>query len=1019
MSDDSLLASRQIALIGRDKLILEILAASKSRQPAFILLEGEGGIGKTAILRAIQEQVRGMRARHILDLYHLEYQTPEGFAWAVHELFPEVNFYEFRQQYTNMQQARDAQDIKGEHEAWEKAQKAWIGAINAQLEFTPLWLFIDTLEVLPLPSLVSESSELLEWLAHILPAIKGPLILVAAGRRSEACDYLWRQIPQHYKKSKPALNYLSETESKLYLEKTIQMLTPNDPLGTQRIKDYLAAWGTASLYQQTRGKPLRLAIVADILRTGGSLPDAFYRSTSQEPASLEMLDRALVEHLGQLTSPLGEVIQTMAFLRKGTDALLLSKILQITKEEAQSYLNQAQQLTLVKKRPGDDITRPYFLHDEVYELFHRYQPLAKPARHDLFQVIDEYYQEEISHWRDELKDFSPLRSRYQKRWRLAQLERMHYALWLGGLRGYSDYFILVTDSHAAGDSVTYNLTKSELRLTSKWCKQFGMEDSRQAEYFENEQTFRKVEELLSKDLSSAEKLLTEIDPKALPPFLAAYWHYLHGVIGVRQGQRSMNTQLGMPVQLSLQTALATAQSVSEPELEDAKQALLSYINNYLGYQSRRQGKYQQAHRYYQESAARMRKLGLTGVDGVLTNQAYAMSMLGFDRRAYETAREAAEIAQHSNHLKGQIRALNVLAFVVLRTGQPDRARNFIDSALKLLTRLPGEDRLKGIVLTSKAMAERQAWNQIVADNLVDWRQEWIRILPYALDALEGKDYTQQKLEIHPTKPDESKQAEKGALALLKGIDAETLTMAQNESGNCWREIAWALRDDSAQNEKKQKIRQTCALMARTRFLQAAGVHEEKLEKDSIQKWKQQIIAQVNRVGGSPYWPTIALVNLAWHEHYQKNDTNLPLYTQIVHEIIGKDYLWPHQIKPQDAEIQRWVVLGKLEMLHCFVALRQWESEQQLEHLYQATRSAALSLEYNYLIGQTSHDLRRAEISLETRFRAIRDWETRLLPRFYEMAHSLKPEFEMVLPQGKQPRLLHWLSERFGDYELWR
>ncbi len=67
----------------------------------------------------------------------------------------------------------------------------------------------------------------------------------------------------------------------------------------------------------------------------------------------------------------------------------------------------------------------------------------------------------------------------------------------------------------------------------------------------------------------------------------------------------------------------------------------------MGYQNRREGKYQNAHRYYQESAARMRRLGLSGVDGVLTNQAYAMSMLGFDRRAYETAREAAEMAQQN------------------------------------------------------------------------------------------------------------------------------------------------------------------------------------------------------------------------------------------------------------------------------------------------------------------------------------------------------------------------------------
>lgn len=1014
MTDSSLSASRQIALIGRDDLIRDILAVSKTKQPAFILLQGEGGIGKTAILRTVQEQAKGMRFRHILDLYHLEYQTPDGFAWAAQEVLPEVNFSEFRNHYQEMQQARDSHDPEAEHEAWRKAEKAWLGALNAQTWYAPLWMFLDTLEVLPLPPVEEDSHELLSWLARILPFIKGPLIVVAAGRASEACDYLWKHLPENFKKWKPTLRYLSAEETGLYMQKTIEMLAAEDPAGTRRLQEYLNTWKVTPLHQQTRGKPLRLAIVADILRAGGSLPPGFYRQTTEKPDSSEDLDRALVDHLLGLTSPLGEIIQTMGSLRKGVDENLIAKVMQITKEEAKSYLEQAQLLTLVKKRPGDEITRPYFLHDEIYELFSRYRPLAQAARRSLFEALKEYYQEEISRWRNALKEFSPLRFRYLKRWRLAQIERMHYALWLGGLRGYSDYFILVTDVRAAGDASTLNMVTNELRMTLGLCKQFGMEDARLTPYLEHDRAFRMVEDLLRKDLSSAQKLLNEMSQDTLPLLLKAYWNYLYALIGIRQGQRSMTTfRLNAPINISLKTALENAEAINEPELEEARQALLSYIDNYMGYQNRREGKYQNAHRYYQESAARMRRLGLSGVDGVLTNQAYAMSMLGFDRRAYETAREAAEMALQNNDISGQIRALNVLAFVVLRTGQPERAKGFVEKALKLLPRISGDDRLKGIVLIQKAMTERQAWNQIVADNLIDWRQEWVKILPPALYALEGKNYVQGKLGMSPTTPVEEKESEKGALALLKGRDAENLAVAQNESGNCWREAAWVLRDVSAQEERKRQVYEACAQMARVRFLQAAGIEQEKGD------WKAQTQEQVKRIGGSPYWPTIALVNLAWHEHYQKNDSNLPLYTQLVHDIIGKNYVWPPQIQPDEAEIQRWVVLGKLEMLHCFYHLRRWENAPNPEDLRNAMRSAALSLEYNYRIGQTSHDLRRAEISLETRFRASRDWETHLLPLFYKDAQTLQEEFKPCLPPGKKPRLLHWLSERFGDYELWR
>lgn len=1013
MMDSSLSASRQIALIGRDELIRDILVISKTNRPAFILLQGEGGIGKTAILRAIQEQAKGMRFRHILDLYHLEYQTPDGFAWAVQEVLPQVNFSEFRNHYHEMQQARDSHDPETERAAWQKAERAWLGALNAQTWYAPLWMFLDTLEVLPVPSLEEENAhQLLSWLARILPAIKGPLIVVAAGRPSDACDYLWKHLPENFKKWKPGLSYLSEEETGLYMQKTIEMLETTDPAGTRRLRAYLEKWGTAPLHHQTRGKPLRLAIVADILRAGGSLPAAFYQKEAGQSSPSEDLDHALVEHLSRLTTPLGEIIQAMASLRKGADSRLISKVMQIPKEEAQAYLDQAQRLTLVKKRPGDEITRPYFLHDEIYELFSRYRPLAQASRQALFENLEEYYREEISHWRNQLKLTSPLRGRYLKRWRLAQIERMHYALWLGGLRGYSDYFILVTDIRAAGDTSTLNMVTNELRMTMNLCKQFGMEDPRLKPYLEIDRTFRMVEDLLRKDLSSAQKLLNEMPTASLPPLLKAYQSYLYALVGIRQGQRSMTSfRLNTPISISLKTALELCETINEPDLEEARQALLSYIHNYLGYQNRRQGKYQHAHRYYQESAARMRQLGLSGVDGVLTNQAYAMSMLGYDRRAYETAREAAEMASFNNDVSGQIRALNVLAFVVLRMGQPERARGFVEKALKLLSHVPGDDRLKGIVLIHKAMTERQAWNQIVSDNLVDWRQEWHKTLPEALYALEGKNYTQGKLGLSPTIPGE--EPEKGALALLKGRDAENLVVAQNESGNCWREVAWALRDVAAQDERKRQVKETCAQMAHARFLQAAGIEREKDD------WKPQIQEQVKRIGGSPYWPTIALVNLAWHEYYQRHESSLDSYTTLVHQIIGQDYLWPPKIPLQEAEIQRWVVLGKLEMLHCFYHLRRWETEQNASELYQAMHSAALSLEYNYRIGQTSHDLRRAEISLETRFRASRDWETRLLPLFYKQAQTLQEEFKDILPDGKQPRLLHWLNERFGDYELWR
>lgn len=1019
MENTTLLASRQIALIGRDKIIHDILQAPQARRPVFVFLQGEGGIGKTVLLNEIQKQASGMRCRHILDLYHLEYQTPEGFAWALHELLPDINFGQFKKHYEDMQIARDSHDEQAVSLAWGKAQKAWLGALNSQLRISPLWIFLDTLETLALSEQEQGKGNLLGWLAHIFQQLTGPVIWLAAGRPSETSNYLIRNIPQHYGKWTPTLNYLSEPESEEYIQKTVAQLAQKDPVGVKKIEDYLETWGISRIYRQTRGKPLRLAIVTDVLRTGSSLPDEFYQEAADKKETADLLDRALVEYLSRLNSPLGEVIQTMAMLRKGVDERLLGQVMQISPEDAEKYLREAETLTLVKKRPGDEITRSYFLHDEIYEMFNSYRPMAEPARRALFNKLDKYYEEDTSHWRDMLKEFSPLRFRYLKRWRLAQIERMHYALWLNGLRGYADYFILRNDIAVSGDTSTRDMLVNEVRVTRDLCKRFDMCVPLVERYFAIDELLHNVENLISKDVTTAQQEIKKMVKLDWPHFLKAYWHYLYAIIGIRLGQRSMNTYiLDTPISKSLEESLKLAETVNEPELAPARQALLSYADNYLGYQSRREGRYQSAHRYYQESAARTRRLGLTGTDGVLVNQSYAMSMLGYDRRAYETAREAAELSQQSNDLRGQIRALNVMAFVVLRTGQPDRASQFAEKALKLLPKISNDDRLRGMVLITKAMAGRQAWNQVVSDNLVDWKQEWHKNLLPALVALDGKEYAQEKLSLRQIASGRQEKAnlkneiEKGAIALLKGRDAENLTIAQNESGNCWREIAWATRNPPEGDEQQRRRHEIAAQLARVRYLQACGI--EKMEEE----WTRQMWEQTKRVGGSPYWPAAALVNLAWHEHYLRADTDILRYEKIIRELIGNEYFWPPQISPEEGEIQRWVVLGKFEMLRCFVALRQWENGQT-EQLRSAMRSAALSLEYNYRIGQTSYDLRRAEISLETRLRGTKDWESKLLPAFYSAAKEIEEEFRSYLPEGKVPRLLHWLQERFGEYELWR
>jgi hypothetical protein len=108
----------------------------------------------------------------------------------------------------------------------------------------------------------------------------------------------------------------------------------------------------------------------------------------------------------------------------------------------------------------------------------------------------------------------------------------------------------------------------------------------------------------------------------------------------------------------------------------------------------------------------------------------------------------------------------------------------------------------------------------------------------------------------------------------------------------------------------------------------------------------------------------------------------------------------------------------MEMLRSYQAFKRYNDGKG--DLYPAVRSAALSLEYNYLVGQTSYDVKRAEHGLERNLTKMPDWENKLLPQIYEIVRDhIEPELSPHLTEGKMPRIVRWLDERFGGYDLWK
>ncbi|NOZ29834.1 MAG: ATP-binding protein [Chloroflexi bacterium] len=1028
--DRELSGARRIALVGREEILQNIKEFSrKHSRPALIYLEGDGGIGKTAVLEEVRSQLAEDRqsivAASLIDLYHLEYQTPQGLAEAISDVFPQeqVRFRAFHARHRKTLEALRLRQLEEANKAWKRAEEALIQALNSMADKKYIWLFLDTAEVLSTIAGDDEmdigwmgpfdpsGASIARWLRdRILPALRNRVVVIMAGRPSQLDRDLIQPLRKtHWRVEGPLeLEPLSLQHCKEYLEQVAHQVDEDgDRAGAENIRRYLATYGEIPVHRETAGQPLRMAMVADILRAGGSLPSGFYDPEGHGRTDQASLDQALIRHLANLETPLGATIQHMASLDKGANADLLAEILRIEPEEAQKYLDAATKLTLVKVRPGN-VRRPYFLHDEIYTLFARYLP---PKREEeLFGRIIAYYEREMEDLRRNMSEYPVLFTEFQVQHRMAQVERVHYTTWLFPLRGYAAYFEDSCESILSREPSWYQLLRNEFRRTKEKLEELGRSPEKLSElstYLKWDESLRRAEIALHwlNDIKKAEQLLSQISgSRQMPSLCQAHRHFLQATILIRKGNLS-------PAEEALNQSAVALTKVSDGGLELATQTLQALIYNYQGYIRRLRGNYREAIPYYQRAAALMRQLGLGGISGVLTNQAYAMTMMGYERHGRETAKEALNYAVRNHSVYDQVRALNVRAILETRAGDPEKGLSFAEEALELLREYP-DHRLEGLVRITMARALRYQWNEEVSEALSQWRARWHEVLPRALAHLEGSEYTGERLGIFLLK----EEIKAGAIELLRGTpDRESWVSALNESGCLWREVAWVTRDSD-----KEKNR-TAHQRAEGRLLQASGIERRK------SGWFPQVRTQINQIGGSPFWPTLALTNLGWHYHYQRErPEKIEEICALVEQAIGEDYLWqpdyPPIIETNRAELMLWVVLGKMEMLRCYEQLRgEWRADP--EAVKRAAWHATLSLEYNCLIGQPSYDLRRAEIGLENRLRRSRNWERELLPAFYESALKAEEELKKTVPEdhplrGRQTRLIRWLNERFGPPELW-
>ncbi|MDY0041612.1 MAG: hypothetical protein RBS57_14965, partial [Desulforhabdus sp.] len=433
--------ARRIPLVGQRPFLRVLETRVHNTGLNLFYLEGAGGIGKTFLLMTALEEWsvnEFCTARTIVDLYHLDAQSPEGFVRRVLDSFDQVLFPGTRTLLGKLDEARQEGNDRQVQEHLRELDNCFVNDINLLSATRPVILALDTLEVLVYTDEEQVQATVLDignWLLHdFLPKIQGNVIVLMAGRPSvwnQQLDSLIQQHP-HIQTETFTVSALSEAESKEYLETIIAKYA--DPDATARLQAF-SEEHSAALPLLTQGKPILLSLVADMVAQGSVLPLVFAepleKLRSLEPEKLqEIVRHALFDCLQASPSPVGETLRQLAWLRKGATPELLARLLRLKTPQgdwditkATQYLDKVRILTFVKARSDDDRT---FLHDELYALFDCYAPPYRSSEEQasVYGVIETYYDAQLGFLPSAQEMLPQVEAQRQQ----LHLERLHYLL---------------------------------------------------------------------------------------------------------------------------------------------------------------------------------------------------------------------------------------------------------------------------------------------------------------------------------------------------------------------------------------------------------------------------------------------------------------------------------------------------------------------------------------------------------------------------------------------------------------